>query len=106
MRVAVVGHVEWIDFALVERVPTPGEIVHVLDAWEAPAGGGAVAAVQLARLAGGCTFVTALGDDDRGHKTKSELEAMGVEVRRGLAGGATATRVRLSRRGRASARSR
>ena len=33
------------------RTP-PGEIVHVLEAWEEPAGGGAVAAVQLARLAG------------------------------------------------------
>ena len=27
MRVAVVGHVEWIDFLVVERVPEPGEIV-------------------------------------------------------------------------------
>lgn len=80
MRVAVVGHVEWIDFAIVKRVPRPGEIVHVLDAWEEPAGGGSVAAVQLARLAGGCTFLTALGDDERGRRTKTGLEAMGVEV--------------------------
>jgi ribokinase len=80
MRVAVVGHVEWIDFAIVKRVPRPGEIVHVLDAWEEPAGGGSVAAVQLARLAGGCTFLTALGDDERGRRTKAGLEAMGVEV--------------------------
>ena len=28
MRVAVVGHVEWIEFAEVEHVPEPGEIVH------------------------------------------------------------------------------
>jgi ribokinase len=81
MSVAVVGHVEWVDFAVVERVPRPGEIVHVRDAWEEPAGGGAVAAVQLARLAGGCLFLTALGDDDRGHRAKRGLEAMGVEVR-------------------------
>src|SRR5919204_539567 len=32
MRVAVVGHVEWVQFARVERVPGPGEIVHALDA--------------------------------------------------------------------------
>ena len=64
MRVAVVGHVEWIEFARVERVPAPGEIVHASEAWEEPAGGGAVAAVQLARLAGECLFLTALGDDD------------------------------------------
>ncbi len=37
--------------------------------------------MQLARLSGGCLFVTALGDDDRGHAAKRELEAMGVEVR-------------------------
>jgi ribokinase len=81
MKLAVVGHVEWVDFAVVERVPEPGEIVHVREAWEEPAGGGAVAAVQLARLSGGCLFVTALGDDDRGHRAKRDLEAMGVEVR-------------------------
>jgi ribokinase len=80
MSVAVVGHVEWIDFARVERVPRPGEIVHVLEAWEQVAGGGAVAAVQLARLAGECLFLTALGDDARGHRAKAELEAMGVRV--------------------------
>src|SRR6185312_15695945 len=57
MRVAVVGHVEWIEFARVERVPTPGEIVHASDAWQEPGGGGAVAAVQLARLAGSCLFL-------------------------------------------------
>ena len=80
MRVAVVGHVEWIEFARVERVPAPGEIVHALEAWEEPAGGGAVAAVQLARLAGECLFLTALGDDALGHRAKRELEALGVRV--------------------------
>lgn len=80
MRVAVVGHVEWIEFARVERVPAPGEIVHASNAWEEPAGGGAVAAVQLARLAGECLFLTALGDDAQGHRAKWELEALGVRV--------------------------
>lgn len=80
MRVAVVGHVEWIEFARVERLPSPGAIVHALDAWEEPGGGGAVAAVQLARLAGECLFFTALGDDSLGRRAKQELEALGVEV--------------------------
>jgi ribokinase len=80
MRVAVVGHVEWAEFARVEHVPAPGEIVHVLEAWEEPAGGGAVAAVQLAKLAGECLFLTALGDDARGRGAKRDLEAMGVRV--------------------------
>ena len=45
-----------------------------------PGGGGAVAAVQLARLAGECLFLTALGDDDLGHRAKLELEALGLRV--------------------------
>jgi ribokinase len=80
MRVAVVGHVEWIQFARVKRVPRPGEIVQALEHWEEPGGGGAVAAVQLARLAGECLFLTALGDDDLGQRAKRELEALGVHV--------------------------
>src|SRR3954452_5849248 len=61
MRVAVVGHVEWVEFARVESVPRPGEIAHALETWEEPAGGGAVAAAQLARLAGSCVFFTGVG---------------------------------------------
>jgi ribokinase len=80
MRVAVVGHVEWIEFAHVDHVPKPGDIVHASDTWEAAAGGGAVAAVQLARLAGECMFLTALGDDELGRTAKYELEALGVRV--------------------------
>jgi ribokinase len=80
MRVAVVGHVEWIEFARVERLPLAGEIVHATAAWEEAGGGGAVAAVQLARLAGDCLFLTALGDDELGHRAKHELEDLGVRV--------------------------
>jgi ribokinase len=80
MRVAVVGHVEWIEFARVERMPMAGEIVHAEEVWEEPGGGGAVAAVQLAKLAGGCTFYTALGDDELGHRAREELGALGVRV--------------------------
>ena len=80
MRVAVVGHVEWIEFARVPAVPTPGEIVHATDAWEEPGGGGAVAAVQLARLAGECLFLTALGDDELGRRAERELGELGVTV--------------------------
>jgi ribokinase len=80
MRAAVVGHVEWVDFARVERVPAPGEIAHAREAWEEAAGGGAVAAVQLARLGAETTFFTALGDDDRGRAAVDQLSARGVRV--------------------------
>jgi ribokinase len=79
-RVAVVGHVEWVEFARVDHVPAPGEIVHASETWQAPAGGGAVAAVQLARLAGECLFLTALGDDELGHRAAKGLEELGVRV--------------------------
>ena len=79
-RVAVVGHVEWIEFARVPRVPDPGEIVHASEWWEDAGGGGAVAAVQLAKLAGACDFFTALGDDERGRRSRERLEELGVTV--------------------------
>jgi ribokinase len=79
--VAVVGHVEWVQFARLEHVPRAGEVVHAGDLFEEPAGGGAVAAVQLARLAGGCVLYTALGDDAEGQSARERLQELGVEVR-------------------------
>ncbi|HKN63752.1 MAG TPA: PfkB family carbohydrate kinase [Gaiellaceae bacterium] len=87
MRLAVVGHVEWVEFARVEHAPAPGEIVHALETWEEPAGGGAVAAVQLANLGGSCLLFTALADDDLGRRSRDELEARGVTVHAGGAPG-------------------
>jgi ribokinase len=80
MRTAVVGHVEWVECALVERVPRAGEIAHARESFYVPAGGGSVAAVQLARLSGDCTFYTAVGDDELGRRAVDELERMGVRV--------------------------
>jgi ribokinase len=75
MRVAVVGHVEWIEFARVPEMPAPGAIVHASEVWEEPGGGGAVSAVQLAKLADGAIFLTALGDDRLGHEVATALPA-------------------------------
>jgi ribokinase len=80
MRLAVVGHIEWVEFARVEHVPRPGEIATALETWEEPAGGGAVAAVQLARLAGSVDFFTSLGDDELGRRSREQLTALGVTV--------------------------
>jgi ribokinase len=81
MHVAVIGHVEWVEFMAVESVPRPGEIVHASETWEEAAGGGAVAAVQLARLAGGCTLFTSLGADELGRRARAQLAGQGVTVR-------------------------
>jgi ribokinase len=80
MRTAVVGHVEWCEFARVERVPAAGEIVTAASGFTEPAGGGGVAAVQLARLAGDCTLYTALGDDEIGRLAHERLTQLGVRV--------------------------
>lgn len=80
MQAAAVGHIEWIEFARVDHVPAPGEIVHAEDNWQEPGGGGAVAAVQLAKLAGGAVFFTALGDDEVGHLAHDELTTLGLQV--------------------------
>jgi ribokinase len=80
VRVAVVGHIEWVEFVPVDHVPVAGEIIHGLDAWGEPAGGGGVAAVQLGRLAGGASFFTALGEDDLGARSLARLAELGVAV--------------------------
>ena len=80
MRLAVVGHVEWVQFLRVERMPTPGDIVHVSEYWEEPAGGGPGAAVQLRKLAGSCELFTALGDDELGRRALEFLQRLGLEV--------------------------
>jgi ribokinase len=80
-KVAVVGHVEWVQFARVPHVPRAGEVIHAHDAFEEPAGGGGVAAVQLARLAGEAVLLTALGDDELGDRSTERLSELGVHVR-------------------------
>ena len=80
MNLAVVGHVEWVEFARVDHVPEPGEIVHALETWQEAGGGGAVAAVQLANLNGSVQLFTSLGDDELGRRARQELEGRGVTV--------------------------
>jgi ribokinase len=79
-KVAVVGHVEWVRFARVPHAPRAGEVMHAHDPFEEAAGGGAVAAVQLARLAGGAVLVTAVGEDEHGTRAVARLRELGVEV--------------------------
>lgn len=80
MHVAVVGHVEWLDFVRVPHLPQRGEIVHAEESWSEPGGGGAVAAAQLAKLAGAATFFTAVGSGPLGEQTHRELTDLGLQV--------------------------
>ncbi len=84
MRLAVVGHVEWIQFCRVERIPGPGDIAHATAEWEQAGGAGSVAAAQLALLAGECHFFACLGDDELGRRAAEDLESRGIRLHVGL----------------------
>ena len=78
---AVVGHIEWVDFLAVDHWPQPGLISHAQQRLEEPAGAGAVIAVQLAQLVDRPVhFFTALGRDSVGEACVQRLQERGVEV--------------------------
>ena len=77
-RIAVVGHVEWVIHTDAPFIPPAGEIVHLTNPLEQPAGGGAVTAVALARMGAEVTFLTAVGTDV---PVVSGLEELGVRMR-------------------------
>jgi ribokinase len=79
-RIAVVGHVEWVDFVPVARFPTPGEILHAQGAFARAAGGGGVVAVVLAELGAEVDFYCALGDDALGRAAAQQLGQRGVRT--------------------------
>lgn len=80
-KVAVVGHVEWVDFIPVARMPREGEVIHAEGhAFSRAAGGGGVVAVVLAELGGEVDFFCALGDDPHGHAAADQLTGRGVSA--------------------------
>jgi len=79
-KVAVVGHVEFMHFFEVERVPLQGEIAHARTNFRVPGGGGSVAVRQLLLLAGEAHFFTAVGNDELGERAVRELSELGITV--------------------------
>jgi ribokinase len=79
-RLAVVGHVEWVDFVPIERLPRQGEVVHAVGAFARAGGGGGVAAAVLAELGAEVDFFCALGDDALGRAAAAQLTERGVTV--------------------------
>jgi ribokinase len=79
-RVAVVGHVEFVEFIPVARLPAAGEVVHGGDSFQRPAGGGGVAAAALAALGAEVELFCALGRDDAAESSLQQLRASGVAV--------------------------
>lgn len=81
LRLAVVGHVEWVSLVAVKELPQAGTIAHARAFREEPAGGGAVGAACLARLLGQpVPFFTALGHDAIGEQAVERLSALGLEL--------------------------
>ena len=80
LKLAVVGHQEWVTFLAVDQLPKPGLISRSHRALEEPAGAGAVVAVQMARLTGQrVPFFTALGRDDIAERSVERLRHLGVD---------------------------
>jgi ribokinase len=79
-RLAVVGHVEWVDFLAVPQLPQLGQITPAERVRMNAGGGAVVAAVVLARLGAEVDFYGAVGSDDYGERAIAELEALGITV--------------------------
>jgi ribokinase len=80
-RLAVVGHVEWVEFIPVERMPREGEVLIAQGAvFARAAGGGGVVAGVLAELGADVDFFCALGDDAHGHAAAEQLTDRGITV--------------------------
>lgn len=81
LDLAVVGHVEWVNFVGVDHLPLAGEIQRASHSQDLAAGGGAVIAVQLAKLTGQrIPFFTALGRDRIGELAAEQLQGLGLDV--------------------------
>jgi ribokinase len=78
--VAVVGHVEWVEFIRVAAFPARGSVAAAEEAFARAAGGGVVVADVLSDLSAGVDFFCALGRDANGEAAARQLESRGVKV--------------------------
>jgi len=82
LKLAVIGHVEWVTFLKVDQLPLAGQISHAKDCFEEAAGGAAVAAVQIAKLINGpVDLITSLGKDNYGEKCYERLTKLGLNLK-------------------------
>ena len=81
LKFAVIGHVEWINFLKVDKLPKPGIISHSKNSEEYPAGAGSVIAKRLQELTNNeVHFFTSLGNDFYGQKSFNILKNMGIKL--------------------------
>ena len=82
LKLAVIGHIEWVTFLKVDKLPLAGNISHAKECFEEAAGGAAVAAVQMARLINQpVDLITSLGKDTYGEKCFERLTKLGLSLK-------------------------
>jgi ribokinase len=79
-RIAVVGHVEWVQFLRVDHLPTPGEILTARRETAHSGGGAVVAAAALAEHGAQVDFYGAVGSDDLGDAATADIAGRGISV--------------------------
>ncbi|MBO0769784.1 MAG: hypothetical protein J2O48_13965 [Solirubrobacterales bacterium] len=79
-RIAVVGHVEWVQFLSLAKLPAHGQITPAERVRVNAAGGAVVAATVLARLGAEVEFFGAVGADDLGDQAIAQLELAGISA--------------------------
>ncbi len=79
-RIAVVGHVEWVQFLRVDALPAPGAIQRAERESTHAGGGAVVAAAVLAELGAEVDFFGAVGSDAIGDAAVNELAERGMTV--------------------------
>jgi ribokinase len=79
-RVAVVGHVEWVEFLRVSSFPARGSVTAAAGASIRAGGGAVVAAMALRDLGAEVVFFCALGRDDNGRAAEAELTSRGIDA--------------------------
>ncbi|HEY2258968.1 MAG TPA: PfkB family carbohydrate kinase [Solirubrobacteraceae bacterium] len=77
---AVVGHVEWVDFVAVTRYPPRGQVEDAKQVFTRAGGGGVVAADVLSGLTPETEFFCALGRDGNGEAAAAQLRERGVRL--------------------------
>ena len=90
-KIAVIGHVEWVDFLRVEHLPVRDEVQRAERESTQAGGGAVVAAAVLAELGADVDFFCALGRDAVGDAAEGELAARGIAVHAARRPGPTRT---------------
>jgi len=81
LKLAVVGHVEWMTFVEVDKLPRAGNITRSIRHQEEAAGGGAVTAIAMSNLINQeVHFFTALGKDYLGKESYSRLKERNLKL--------------------------